>query len=131
MYYKLTIFILSIFLLLGCKTEHKTNDYKLKKKIAGSWKKILKRKNSIIYVTTTFYCNGNFNTQAIKKIINKKYKLYSKGKWYIKNGYLIEKVSSSNYTKRGSISKDKIVLINKNQFIYQTSKGKAFSYYRK
>ncbi len=108
-------------------------DINFKKQIYGKWKKILKQKDgSLLFVTTNFYRNGKFYISAIRKKDNTTIsKLYSKGNWYIKNSYLIEKTKNSNYATLNSITKDKIIIITNKQFVYKTQNGKIFTYYKK
>ncbi len=129
----IVISIIAIIVSNSCSEQNKINDRILRNKIIGTWHKTLKRGNFILYVTTKFYRNGIFKTDAIRKSLTNstKVKLYAKGSWHISKGYLIEHTTSSNFDRIGSYTKDKIIAITKKQFAYKTNKGKIFTYSKK
>ena len=76
-----------------------------------------------------FHDDGTFSSQGKVTAKNGAQRdINAEGTWTVDNNYLIEVVTKSNFAKPGITSKDKILQLSEEEYVYQDESGKQQTY---
>jgi hypothetical protein len=108
--------------------QHDLTDDDIRQKIVGTWlvETHLSNGNSVIG-TETILLSNSMVSKATLTIGDTKEELEYNATWQVKDGYLIETVTKSNSEgiPLGKITRDKVVTLDDNVFIFQTESGRT------
>lgn len=104
-------------------------DEEIAKLFVGKWNRQMPP-GSKDRATTTFDRDGTFS--GVGRVADGKIEYKAEGKWRIENGVLIEEITKSSHPERvpaGTVSKDTLISVTKDEFRYQKG-ASAVSYKR-
>jgi hypothetical protein len=82
----------------------------------------------------TFRADGTFSSYGIFHVRNREFRIDVEGKWKVKDGVLVEKLTQSSEPATvpvGLTTRDKVLSITKKKFRFETEQGIQASYVRK
>jgi uncharacterized protein (TIGR03066 family) len=129
LFFKALLFLVILALNFGCASTQTKDDSLNRKLLLGAWEKTVVSNDQTKKVIILFRDDGTFSTQG--KVIAKNgahRDINVEGTWIIDNHYLIEVVTKSNFAKPGITSKDKILQLSEEEYVYQDESGKQQTY---
>jgi hypothetical protein len=114
-----------IFITLLLSLNLSADDSKFEKAILGKWLKVSPNSSVKFVGTFEFFKNKTFGVNGKMTLINsgKSIKVIMKGEWKIKDGFIEEKVNQSTLPFSTKISKDEIISITKEKFVYKDKRN--------
>jgi hypothetical protein len=82
----------------------------------------------------TFRADGTFSSHGLFHVGVREFRIDAEGKWEVKSGVLIEKLTKSSDPTTihiGQITRDKVLSITNNKVRFEIEEGRQISYVRK
>jgi hypothetical protein len=109
--------------------SHLTDDV-IRQRIVGTWMVNLRAPNgNSIVGSDTILVGGTSNSKATLTIGDRKEEIEVSGTWQVKDGYLIGTVKKSNSVLLpvGKTTRDKVLTLDDNVYVFQMENGKTMT----
>ena len=129
LHFKVILLPVILALTFGCASTQSKDDSLNRNLLLGAWEKTIVSNDQTKNVILLLREDGTFSMQG--KVTAKngaRRDINAEGTWIVDNNYLIEVVTKSNFAKPGIKSKDKILQLSEQEYVYQDESGKKQSY---